>query len=973
MKKAFLTVLLVVGYLSAQQFKLEWVNPKPTGSNLMDIEIITPNNIQIFGVASTIIKSSDGLNNYTLSYIDDNRIDVWAVDFVTPDIGYLCGDNGMILKTTNGGLIWSAQNSWVTSRLYDIEFLNPDSGIVVGASGLVLITTNGGINWNTTYYQTSTNYTIEIVDRNLIFIGSAASTGRLAKSTDFGTTWTPITHTALTSSVYSIHFLNESFGWVGTGSSGILFTSDGGTSWTQQIASANIIYDVLFSNSQIGFAVDARGIIYSTINGGTNWTTYQTPERRALRSIAIDGNNVYTVGDAGSMYHSTNLGNSWERKFSYIGQALEFQRRVIFVNQNVGFICGGSTTAADSLGYLLKTTDGGETWTQLPYNFKTQLYAIAAPNENVIYTSAGSSLVFKSTDGGQNWTRTTIFGTATTLWDIQFYNENLGYACGSSGRVFKTTNGGASWSLLSGPFGTSTLYSIAILDSNSLIITGVSALAFKSTNGGSTWTQLSPGIPGSYFIVRFKENVGYIGSFVSPSGYVSKSTDWGSTWTPLISYPGIQSVWGIAVKSADTVFVTDLFGYVYYSTNGGNDWIPVPRIFGSNSFYCSFGGDNLFISGSNGAIIKGYFPPPPPPDTRSVTYDAGWNILSVPLKSTDMRKNSLFPDAVSSAFAYLDGYYTEDTLKLGKGYWLKFNDAGSVNIIGYKTNSYSIDLNSGWNLFGVFDLNVQTNDVTTNPPNIIVSNFFKFDKGYKVTDVLEVGKGYWIKLNQAGTLTFPSFMTKPGYYDTNASADEMKIIISDRVGNVSELYISQTPNTKFVELPPIPPKGIFDVRFENDRMVESFDNEFKTIQINSALYPLTIELKGFDADIQDCINGQLVNQKLYSGKKFVIDNKNISMIKIRPTNIVYDFAIYQNYPNPFNPATTIRFSIPEKMNVKITVYDVLGRIVTELLNETRDAGIHKIIFDGSRFTSGIYFYRIDAGKFSNVKKMILIK
>ncbi|MFN4110652.1 MAG: WD40/YVTN/BNR-like repeat-containing protein, partial [Ignavibacteria bacterium] len=267
MKKIFLLLVIVAGYLSAQQFKLEWINPKPTGANLLDIELITPNNFQIYGVAGTNISSNDGLNTFLLDFIDETRTDIWAVDFVTPMIGYLCGENGLIMKTVDGGVNWNSQNSWVTSRLYDIKFLNADSGIAVGASGLVLITTDGGTNWTTTYYQTSTNYTIEVVNRNLIFIGSAYSGGRLAKSTDFGATWIPLTPSALTSSVYSIYFVDENQGWIGTASNGILYTSDGGINWVQQISSSNIIYDIKFSNLQVGFAVDSKGLIYLTTDG----------------------------------------------------------------------------------------------------------------------------------------------------------------------------------------------------------------------------------------------------------------------------------------------------------------------------------------------------------------------------------------------------------------------------------------------------------------------------------------------------------------------------------------------------------------------------------------------------------------------------------------------------------------------------------------------------------------------------------
>lgn len=972
MKRAILLFLMSVGYIFSQQFQLEWVNPKPTGANLLDIQLIAPNQVSIYGVAGTNIKSNDGLNTYSINYLNDNRIDVWAVDFVNEYVGYLCGEDGLIMKTTDGGLNWVVQNSWVTSRLYDIKFLNADSGLAVGASGLVLKTTDGGNNWITSYYQTSTIYTVEIVNRNLVFVGSAYSGGQLAKSTDFGSTWTPVSSSFITSSVYSIFFLDANNGWAGTASNGILYTNDGGSTWLQQMPLSNTVYDIKFKDNQTGFACDSKGYIYTTYTGGQNWIAYLSPAKRALRAIAIDGNNIYVVGDAGSMYRSTDNGNTWEEKFTYIGQALEFQRRVVFVNENVGFICGGSSSSADSLGYVLKTTDGGETWMQLPYNFKTQLYAISAPSENVIYTSAGSSLVFKTTDGGLTWTKSTIYATSTTLWDIQFYDENLGYACGSSGRIFKTTNGGANWALLTSPFGTSTVYTMSILDPSTVVAVGVSAKAYKTTDGGSTWTALSVGIPGSYFIVRFYQNIGYIGSYLSPSGYVSKSTDGGNTWTPISTYPGTQSVWGIAVKDTNSVYVVDLYGYVYYSLDGGNSWVSVPRIFGTNSFYCSMAGDKLFISGSNGAIIKGYIPTIPP-ETRTVTYNSGWNILSVPLNTQDMRKTTLFPDAVSSAFGYDDGYYIEDTLKTGKGYWLKFNDAGSVNIIGQKVQNYSIQLPAGWNLFGPFDFNIQTNEVITNPPDIIASNFFKYDRGYKTTEVLEVGRGYWVKLSQSGSLIFPSVVSKSSGKLDNIFADALKISISDNSGNSSELYLVQNQKLNSFELPPKPPVGIFDVRFENDKIAELFGDDFKTIEINSANYPIVIKIEGFNAKVMDCINGKIINQDLKAGEKLIINDKNINLLRIRPINIVYDFALYQNYPNPFNPVTVIKFSIPEASNVKLSLYDVIGRKIKDLINDKLDAGIHSINFDGSELASGVYVYRLEAGKNVSIKKMILIK
>jgi len=89
--------------------------------------------------------------------------------------------------------------------------------------------------------------------------------------------------------------------------------------------------------------------------------------------------------------------------------------------------------------------------------------------------------------------------------------------------------------------------------------------------------------------------------------------------------------------------------------------------------------------------------------------------------------------------------------------------------------------------------------------------------------------------------------------------------------------------------------------------------------------------------------------------------------------IPFKYALYQNYPNPFNPVTKISFDIPEKNNVKIKIFDVLGKLVKVLLNETKDAGSYSVTFDGTNLPSGVYYYEIKAGNYTAAKKMALIK
>jgi len=87
------------------------------------------------------------------------------------------------------------------------------------------------------------------------------------------------------------------------------------------------------------------------------------------------------------------------------------------------------------------------------------------------------------------------------------------------------------------------------------------------------------------------------------------------------------------------------------------------------------------------------------------------------------------------------------------------------------------------------------------------------------------------------------------------------------------------------------------------------------------------------------------------------------------------FALLQNYPNPFNPVTTLRYDLPEQSTVNIIIYDMLGRQVRTLLNQTQDAGFKSVIWDATNdyVSAGVYLYKIQAGEFVQTRKMVLMK
>jgi hypothetical protein len=86
-----------------------------------------------------------------------------------------------------------------------------------------------------------------------------------------------------------------------------------------------------------------------------------------------------------------------------------------------------------------------------------------------------------------------------------------------------------------------------------------------------------------------------------------------------------------------------------------------------------------------------------------------------------------------------------------------------------------------------------------------------------------------------------------------------------------------------------------------------------------------------------------------------------------------EFAVYQNYPNPFNPSTTIKYELRKSSMVRLSVHDMLGREVSILVNERREAGVYEVKYDASALASGVYLYRLQAGDFVGSRKLLVLK
>jgi hypothetical protein len=175
------------------------------------------------------------------------------------------------------------------------------------------------------------------------------------------------------------------------------------------------------------------------------------------------------------------------------------------------------------------------------------------------------------------------------------------------------------------------------------------------------------------------------------------------------------------------------------------------------------------------------------------------------------------------------------------------------------------------------------------------------------------------------------------------------------------------------EMPP-PPPGLFDARFAAGTWVEFYgggEADRFTATVSSAAWPVTVRWEIAPGDERAiALNGSV---RMAGKGSAVIGTPGPIEITAGAPSVPAAFALRQNYPNPFNPSTTISFDLPEPSAVRLTVYDMLGRRVAVLVDGVSEAGTHTVGFDATGHPSGLYFYKLDAGRFSDTRKMMIMK
>ena len=239
------------------------------------------------------------------------------------------------------------------------------------------------------------------------------------------------------------------------------------------------------------------------------------------------------------------------------------------------------------------------------------------------------------------------------------------------------------------------------------------------------------------------------------------------------------------------------------------------------------------------------------------------------------------------------------------------------------------------------------------------------------------GVGYWLRAFQDGEITLTSDITArivSQDYSLIGKANTLRI-------NGMDLYFGLELSDKerlSYSLPPKPPSGAFDVRFKGDTRVTK---EKVEIEVMSPYQSLTFS---YDVvlDVGEHMNWVLTSE---NGKNYILEASGeitvpsagrftLELEAVVPAS----FTLNQNFPNPFNPVTTLTYGLPNENHVTLTIYDLNGKEINQIINIDQSAGHHSVLWNstdriGMPVSAGIYFYQIRAGEFLQTKKMVLLK
>ncbi|MGB9591074.1 MAG: T9SS type A sorting domain-containing protein [Candidatus Kryptoniota bacterium] len=661
------------------------------------------------------------------------------------------------------------------------------------------------------------------------------------------------------------------------------------------------------------------------------WIQTNGPCGGDIRCFAVLGTNLFVGNYGGGVYLSTDNGSTWE------------SRNTGLSNSKVTVLASlGTTLYAGTEGDgIFRSIDNGLSWTAVNNGLtNTYVNAITALGNKLF---AGTRYgVFVSTNNGESWTAASIgfsypYITALLTYDTSIFAGTSGFG------VYISTNQGTSWSAANQGLNNRNVKCFAALDTK--IFVGTGSGVYLTTDNGTTWSGVNSGLLSKpvYALLSVGSKL-FAGA---EGGGISVTTDNGGSWAYLNT--GLYDLNVHALSFSNSTLFAGTTSGVFLSTNEGNNWSETNSgLIASNVLSLAASGTTLFAGTESGV-------------QRSTDAGTTWVKVNNGLPVGSVREFAFSNETIFVATAEGVYFTTDNGANWQNKGFIIYSDVRTIRVIGS-------NLFAGTGGGGVFicplngtSWNASINGLTNNYVNALVefnSNIFAGTEAgvFRSTD----NGQSWTQtsLNNvivsafaiSGTILFAGTEGGGIYYTNDNGANWVQINPFNTGFFVSDICIWENKIIVSTD------RGIF-ISDNNGQSWTNVNSGLKTSNVPALSISGTLIFAGTSGY---GVWRRPLSEMITSVEKYSLDLPSC-------------FSVEQNYPNPFNSITTISFTLPTRSFVTLKIFDLLGKEVASLVAEELSGGTYTKQWNTEGLPSGVYFYRLHAGTFTETKKLILLK
>lgn len=694
-----------------------------------------------------------------------------------------------------------------------------------------------------------------------------------------------------------------------------------------------------------------------------NWVQYNGPYGGLVYTVTLNSSNERFAGTLGGIFKAPNNSDQWAVKNSGLTNK---DIRAIVIVSGTNYFAAAYDNGNDT-GGVFRSLNIGESWTRINNGITNRKITNLYVQGITIYATATGGQYFVSTNYGNLWTLKSITGITSTLTGVYTPNNINIFVSTYGNGVYYSSDGGSNWISVNSGLPAQAYYVNTITSSpdGSIIYIGTNSGIYKTSDFGSTWTAANSGLS-SYSINRIKVDPFSPTNIYActQTGGVNVSTNDGTNWTPVNTGLTNNGVLDIAFSNVNYYIATYGSGVFISPRTPSISWSPMINGFSATVFINSIyrpSTSTLFAS----SIYSGLF---------AVNVNTGnWINVTNELPTTVYS----FADDGTNLYAGTAGRGVWKSVNNGAN-WTQLGTSGLADSVIRTIYLSGSDIYVGTISKGIYVSNdggatwsARNNGFPGTPPGTGVDVRYILSAGSYLYAAV-AGNGIYRSADNGMNWTAINNGLPPPGNDRNINH-----ILSDN----TNLYIcgkgiwksTDNGDTWVADTAGLPYKYVYNLVSLGGYMYASTfgigvyqrpTSGGNWIPYNNNWF-LPMEVRSLSTD------GTYLYAPTYgNGVWRVLIPSGIRQIT---TNVPDRYNLDQNFPNPFNPSTTIRFLIPVNSFVNLSVFDINGRLLEQLVNSYLQAGGYEYKWDASRYASGIYFYKLTTDNYISTKKMVLVK